>query len=266
MAVPVERYGDSARGSDPDWVPLESPLEIQVNGVQFTVTMRTPGDDEALSRGLLFTEGVIPGRDTPCDVVPVLCGGGLEGQRVDVRADPAALRWKGAGRSLVSSSSCGLCGKTSLEEVEQSGDPVAPHGALRASLVHEMQTQMRARQTDFTRSGGTHAAAAFTLDGSLLAVFEDIGRHNAVDKVAGGLLKAGRTADAACLTVSGRVSFEIVSKAAAIGVQHLIAVSAPSSLAVALCQQRGITLIGFCRDGRFTVYSHPDQVEGDAHG
>ena len=161
---------------------------------------------------------------------------------------------------MMSSSSCGLCGKTSMDELELEASPVRDHGALNGELVPRLQRLMRSRQAGFDRSGGVHAAAAFTLEGELLAVREDIGRHNAVDKVIGVLLREETLDRAAAMTVSGRVSFEIVSKAARANIQHLIAVSAPSSMAVEMCAAHGMTLIGFCREGRFTTYAHPEAI------
>ena len=260
VEVSVERHGDPTRGDQPDWLTVEAPLEIRVNGAPFTVTMRTPGQDEDLALGLLFTEGILVDSTVRPGLHPAPCGGGVHDRRMDVTVDPELIRWRGPGRSLMSSSSCGLCGKTSMEELELEASPVRDHGALDGELVPRLQRLMRSRQAGFDRSGGVHAAAAFTLEGELLAVCEDIGRHNAVDKVIGALLREETLDQAAAMTVSGRVSFEIVSKAARANIQHLIAVSAPSSMAVEMCAAHGMTLIGFCREGRFTTYSHPGGI------
>ncbi len=166
-------------------------------------------------------------------------------------------------RNVISASSCGICGKTSLDE---ENDRVQNNEVLKPGLVARMFEQVSARQRSFQQSGGTHAAGAFTIDGELLTVQEDIGRHNAVDKAIGWLINNRQLDKAKCLTVSGRVSYEIVNKAKAAGIPFLAAVSAPSSLAVDESEKAGISLLAFCRNDKLTVYSNPDQVAGEHTG
>ena len=258
--LPLRRFDRGSFEERDDALVIEAPLEILLNSEPFSVTMRTPGQELALVRGLLFTEGVLSSA-APFPVTRTACERGPWPRALDLEVPPELLSLDGQERRLISASSCGLCGKKSWSPLEAA--PVAPSApaTVSASEVLAMQERMRAKQSTFERSGGTHAAAAFDAQGQLLALAEDIGRHNAVDKVVGELLLSGRLEDAQTLTVSGRVSFEIVSKAAQASFALLIAVSAPSSLAVELAQQGGITLIAFCRQGRFNVYSHPERLK-----
>ncbi len=239
-----------------DFLTVESALQIRLNGQSFTITMRTPGHDTELTRGLLFTEDVAPENSNPQitlkrddkNEVTVACCHLKE-----------VLENKSA-RSILSSSSCGLCGKVELSELELEGIQLTPSAPLDVNLIPDMFRQMHEYQENFKKSGGCHAAAAFDIQGNLINSFEDIGRHNAVDKVIGGLLLTNKLTEAECLLVSGRVSYEIVAKAAKASIPYLIAVSAPSSLSVEMAGKAGMTLIAFCRDGRATVYSHVQHV------
>ncbi len=244
-----------------DVLSVEESLSISINGEPFTVTMRTPGAEQELITGLLFTEEVY--RDT--SILPVMEILNTNGKghitSVNVKLPPDKLLKDFAGnRNIISASSCGLCGRTSFEDT-LSKQKVAASGIMDPSFVTEMFNNMSQHQADFQKSGGVHASAAFTIKGELLEIREDIGRHNAVDKVIGGLILNGRLNEAACLTVSGRVSYEIVNKAQSAGISFLCSVSAPSSMAVELAEAAGITLMAFCRNNRLTVYSHPEKVE-----
>ena len=261
VSLPVTRFGDRSPTEPEDALTIEAPLEILINGKPFSVTMRTPGDELALVRGLLFTEGVLT-TNAPYRAATTRCQRGPWPRTLDLSVPADGLDLEGHERRLVSASSCGLCGKTSLGSLEDAVPPVTADTRVTADAVLEMQAAMRVEQAAFERSGGTHAAAAFTPDGKILAIAEDIGRHNAVDKVIGKLLLDERLGDASAMTVSGRISFEIVSKAARAQIPLLIAVSAPSSLSVELAHKSGMTLIGFCRDGRFNVYSHQGRIDG----
>lgn len=239
-----------------DFLTVEAPLQIRLNGQSLTVTMRTPGNDLELTRGLLFTEDIAPEgtdpilqlkRDDSGEVTTVCCT--LEGATIDKSA-----------RSQISSSSCGLCGKIELTDLSLSDIRLTASAKLDLGLISGMFRQMQERQENFRQSGGCHSAASFDIQGRLINSFEDIGRHNAVDKVIGDLLLKNNLRDAECLLVSGRVSYEIVSKAAKAGLSYLIAVSAPSSLAISIAEKTGMTILGFCRDGRATVYSNPSRV------
>ncbi len=269
MDLPVARHGDHDRRGDRDALCIEAPLEILINGAPFSVTMRSPGDELELARGLLFTEGVLPS-SAPYPYTSEACHRGPWPRKLDLSVPEEALHLDGHERRLVSASSCGLCGKTSLGSLEDAvpdvGDRRRETRALAPDRVLAMQREMRAQQLSFDRSGGTHAAAAFDAQGQTLAFAEDIGRHNAVDKVVGLLLLSDRLDDAWAMTVSGRVSFEIVSKAARAQIELLVAVSAPSSLSVELAHKSGMTLVGFCRQERFNIYSHPERIEGADRG
>jgi len=256
----------------PERVVEEGPLSVRVNGKPFTVTLRTPGDDRALVLGLLYSEGLIEKAD---DLLSLYedAPGAAEADLPEGAATWSAyvknlpsLDAKLSNRSLVSTSSCGFCGKTEWNEnlscaaegTESSGSekPKLTTGFLKACFE-----TMQARQGLFDATGGSHAAALFSVRGELLGFGEDAGRHNAVDKAVGRLWSAGSLDRAKVLCVSGRVSYEIASKAARAGVTVLAAVSAPSSLAVTYCRDHNITLIGFCRGPRATVYACPQRVK-----
>ncbi len=242
-----------------DRVACESALEVRLGDDPFSVIMRTPGDDEALALGFLFTEGVIADHDdvrgvttTEEDVV-----------RVDLApARAASLPALLAGRRQVTTtSSCGLCGRQSRESLDLQLAAVSVAWTVPAATVLGLAATLRAAQAGFEETGGLHAAGLFDLDGRLDDVAEDVGRHNAVDKLIGRRLRARRLpAHDRILFVSGRSSFEIVQKAWMAGVPMVGAVSAPSSLAVALAERAGITLLGFVRDGRANVYAHPARL------
>jgi FdhD protein len=251
----------------PDDLATEEPMEIRLEGpgappVPVAVTMRTPGSDFELAVGFLFTEGIV---DDPAEIRCVSYCEDLsaEEQRYNVvtvllsRAfDPEALR-----RSTFVSSSCGVCGKAALEQVEVRCDRIGPGPVVKAEVLTGLPSALRLAQRVFDRTGGLHAAGLFAPDGTLLTLREDVGRHNAVDKVVGHAVLAGDLPLAErILQVSGRLSFEIVQKAARAGVPIIAAVSAPSSLAVEAAERLGVTLVGFVRDGRFNVYAHPERI------
>jgi FdhD protein len=257
---------DGVRSERPDTVATEEPMEIRVGGPgqeakAVAVTMRTPGGDYELAAGFLFTEGLItPGevqRVAYCDDL------GDEEQRYNVVTitldrpfDHDRLH-----RNFYSTSSCGICGKAALEDVEVRCAPVASGTEVSAQVLVSLPDALRAKQRVFDRTGGLHAAGLFTPAGELITLREDVGRHNAVDKVIGEQLLAGRVPLADhVLQVSGRASFEIVQKAAVAGIPVVSAVSAPSSLAVEAAERFGMTLVGFVREGRCNVYAHPERV------
>ena len=248
-----------------DVLALEAPLQVSVNGVAFTVTMRTPGDDRRLARGLLHAEGILAE-----DAAPEWASCVDERLRlvrsIDARVDPAhVLREFENDRALLSTTSCGLCGVRDAGQIGADLPPLTVDGeVLDPARIPAMLDTMRARQDAFERSGGCHAAAAFTLCGEMLALAEDVGRHNAVDKVVGALLEEGVLARARVLLVSGRLSYEIVFKAWRARLPWLLAVSAPSSMAVLMGERLGICVAGFCRGERATFYSHAARVLGGA--
>ena len=262
----VTVVNDGVRSERTDTLATEEPLEIRVQGpgqdmMQVAVTMRTPGGDFELACGFLFTEGlIVPGEVRRVAYCDNLLG---EEQRYNVVSvtlerpfDAERLR-----RNFYATSSCGVCGKAALEDIEVRCEPVAPGPEVDLGLIVSLPDRLREAQAVFERTGGLHAAGLFSADGVVLAVREDVGRHNAVDKVIGERYLAGEVpASGTILQVSGRASFEIVQKAAVAGIPIVSAVSAPSSLAVEAADRFGMTLVGFVRDGRANVYTHPERV------
>jgi FdhD protein len=258
MAVPpqsaarVEVLRLPAGASEWDELAVEEPLEIRVNGTPIAVTMRTPGHDEELAVGFLLSEGIPvlkaqPSEDLAANAVEAEVQGAFDLGRLQ--------------RNFYTSSSCGVCGKGALEAVAVEAPRVESDLVVPAGLVAELPERLRESQPTFAATGGLHATGLFSADGELLVVREDVGRHNAMDKVVGwafgqGLLPLSDK----MLCVSGRLSFELVQKGAVIGCPIVVAVGAPSSLAVDLARDRGITVCGFVRDGRANVYSEPQRI------
>ena len=245
-----------------DALTVEEALQININNKPSTVSMRTPGDDIELVRGLLHAEGVI----NNIDLIPEVSLK-KENEKGIVTIVNVNIPEKELGegysnsRSLLSVSSCGICGKTELGDLAFIGKTIDDNDKIDIGLIHNMFSKMNAFQFDFRKSGGTHAAAAFTLKGDLLCAMEDIGRHNAVDKIVGKLINDKQLNDAKIITVSGRISYEIVIKCFKARIPFLAAVSAPSSLAVDYAKELGITLFAFCRDERATCYSNPQRTK-----
>ena len=253
----------------PETLVVEEPLEIRVNGTAVTVTMRTPGSDVELAQGFLLTEGVIARRE---DVLTVrYCKGAIGRRRLsntynvlDVTLAPdVAMPDTDVTRNFYTTSSCGVCGKASLDAVRL----ISRHGpgddpsTVAAETLSALPERLRDAQKVFASTGGLHGAALFGVDGTTLVVREDIGRHNAVDKVIGWALEQDRIPlTATVLLVSGRASFELTQKAVMAGIPVLAAVSAPSSLAVDLASQSGLTLVAFLRGESMNVYTRPDRV------
>lgn len=264
--VRVTAINDGIRSERPDSLATEEPMEIRVGGPgqsarAVAVTMRTPSADYELAVGFLFTEGLIaPGdvrRVAYCDdledeeqrynVVTVTLGRAFDHDRLH--------------RNFYATSSCGICGKAALDDVEVRCAPVADGSPMSADVLVSLPERLRSKQRVFDRTGGLHAAGLFTTEGELVSLREDVGRHNAVDKVIGEQVLAGAVPlSHHVLQVSGRASFEIVQKAAVAGIAIVSAVSAPSSLAVEAGNRFNMTIAGFVRDRRFNVYSHPERV------
>ena len=245
-----------------DEVAVEEPLEIRVDGAPLAVTMRTPGEDEELSAGFLAGEGLIGG---PGDIESVGPTEDLAANVVEVRTTRGLRRDPSAERHFYLSSSCGVCGKGALEFVRQEAPLAAPAPPLAPEVVLAAPEEARRRQRAFERTGGLHATALFEPSGELIELREDVGRHNAMDKAIGAQLLARRFPLAgvyAC--VSGRASFELVQKASLAGLAGIVAVGAPSSLAVDLSRERGMLLCGFVRGGSFNVYARPASSDGAA--
>ena len=261
---PVWRSADGrAPQPDTDALVVEEPLEIRCGGDAVSVTMRTPGHDRELALGFLVSEGVLTDPRNVRDVVQ--SAGGPTANVIDVRPTPdVRLDLSGLTRHVFTSSSCGLCGKTAIEAVHHHFPPLDDDVAVRACTLLGLPSVLAAAQTAFARTGGLHAAAVFAPDGSLIVVREDVGRHNAVDKVLGYGFAAGLLPwRGHLLLVSGRASFEIVQKALAGRLPVVAAVSAPSSLAVSFAEESGQTLIGFLRPGRLNVYTHRRRIHFD---
>lgn len=239
----------------------EEALQIKINGKPYTITMRTPGQDKLLTAGLLFTERVIQTREDIISFLEIPAPNGEHTLIVDVRVKQEALDGKNLfNRSIASSASCGVCGKIELCDLHTPEPPLLSDEKIDVQLIPDLLRQMQEEQSTFERTGGSHAAAIFSIDGTLLSAKEDIGRHNAVDKVIGDLLLSTRLHQASILFISGRISYEIAAKCAEASIPFLLAVSAPSSLAVNFCNRKGITLIGFCRANRATVYTNQQNV------
>jgi len=246
-----------------DQVAIEEPLQIRVASEAVSVTMRTPGDDAKLAVGFLFSEGIVR---SAADVGTVShCGRpGDEGYGnvIEVTAASGANlpleRAEAARRGTLTTAACGVCGRRQIDDL-LSQVPVLEGGASVSTRLLNADA-LTALQQNFAKTGGVHAAAALDYNGKLLASYEDVGRHNAVDKVVGDLVLSGRLGKAAVLLVSGRSSFEIVQKAAMAKVPVVASVSAASSLAIDLAQRAGITLVAFVRGGRFNVYSHAQRL------
>lgn len=250
-----------------DELAEEEPLEIRVGGRAISVTMRTPGDDVELTAGFLLTEGIL---HRPEDLVSVKsCAYDQEQSVVDAILAPGVrVNFAGLTRHFLTSSSCGLCGKAAIESVRRQFNPVQSSVRIVPEVLTALPEAMREAQAAFEKTGGLHAAALFDPAGRLIALREDVGRHNAVDKLIGhGLLHGLFPLDHHLLLVSGRASFEIMQKALAARIPVVAAVSAPSSLAVQFAEESGQTLVGFLRDRRMNVYAHPDRIAfGDDGG
>jgi len=240
----------------------EEALQIRINEKSYTITMRTPGNDDILAAGLLFSEGIINQPDDILEIHETPTPGEDFTLAVDVQIKEAVLANQNIfNRAIASSASCGVCGKTDICDLVVPVKLNTTPDKLEIGRIPQMLEKMRALQETFEKTGGSHAAALLTIGGGVLGVREDIGRHNAVDKVIGELFLQGRLHLAEIMLISGRVSYEIVAKCSRAKISFLLAVSAPSSLAVDFCDRSGITLIGFCRDNRATVYTHSENIQ-----
>lgn len=256
----VTEWEDGAARAVEDSLAVEEPLEIRVNGTPVTVTMRTPGHDLELAAGFLLTEGIIASADEIAESaapgttdLKVLA----ESNTVDLQLRTGNFDATGLQRNFFAASSCGICGKSTIESIRRRGLRAPnPEFHVRPDVLCRLPDAIRTEQAVFERTGGLHAAALFNAEGTLLALREDIGRHNAVDKVIGWALYTAKMPLAeSILMVSGRGGFEIVQKAVAAGIPVLASVSAPSSLAVEMAREMGMTLVGFLRGRRFIVYA-----------
>ena len=249
----------------PDDVAVEAPLAVRLEGRSVAVIMRSPGRDRELAAGFLLSEGAIRSPEDLFEVT-VCPSSAPEGGVVDVMLrNPDAVDFGRLTRHVLTSSACGLCGRTTMDAALAVHAPLPPPAGpvCEAATLFSLPEKQRRAQEAFARTGGQHAAALFTLDGTLIAIEEDVGRHNAVDKLAGSALLSGRwPLSDAILLLSGRASFELIQKALASRIPIVCSVGAPSSLAVALAERSGITLCGFLKAGRANVYTHPARLGG----
>ncbi|HLH42862.1 MAG TPA: formate dehydrogenase accessory sulfurtransferase FdhD [Bryobacteraceae bacterium] len=259
LSAPVQRFGGNSPRREQDLLAVEEPLQIRLGERDVSITMRTPGNDAELAVGFLFTEGIL---ESAADIARIDCG---ENQ-VDVTLGPGveidAARLQ---RNFYTTSSCGVCGKASIEALALAGCAMLPRGIPQVAeyTLHSLPAKIREAQALFDRTGGLHAAALCSAQGELIAVREDVGRHNAVDKLVGWAVMEGAVPlRDRIVVVSGRASFELVQKSAMAGIPILAAVGAPSSLAVKTALRFGMTLIGFLRQERFNVYAGADRIRG----
>lgn len=249
----IVRYAAGRSETADDVLVDEAPVEFRLGGVPIAVVMRTPGHDEELGLGFAITEGIVFG---PHEVVEIRHTGSEGGDRYDiVLADGIVVDPEQFRRNLFTSSSCGVCGKASIDAVRVTARHVPDGPRLAAGVVPTLPETMRGAQDAFEESGSVHAAAAFDEEGTLLALREDVGRHNAVDKLVGRLARAAWPLDPMIMMVSGRISFEMVQKAAVAGIPIVAGVSGASSLAAELGDELGMTVMGFVRGDRFNVYT-----------
>jgi len=257
---PVIRINAHGRTVEPDLLPAEEPVEFRLDGVPLAVLMRTPGDDEDLGRGFALTEGIIL-RPGELASVNEIGGASGEGRYELVLADGVEVDPEQFRRNLYATSSCGVCGKASIDAVRVAARPVPSGPRIGRATLAAMMGRMRDHQPGFEMSGGLHAAAAFSPLGELVAIREDVGRHNALDKLIGHLAAEKWPIPESVVTVSGRISFELVQKAAVAGLSFIAGVSAASSLAADLATELGVTVAGFVRGPEFNVYAHAQRVE-----
>ena len=265
--VPVTRVGAEGVSRTTDVAAAEEPLDIRLHGRSFAVIMRTPGEDRALAAGFLLSERIIrsaddvgaiehcrhPDQAKAHHVVDVFLRGSAAARVPEMLANR---------REIIANSSCGVCGRATIEELVADIAPLTTGWSVGVDVIRGLPDRLRTRQSTFDETGGLHGAALFAPDGSLLASAEDVGRHNAVDKSIGALLLDDRDLTPGMLMVSGRVSFEIVQKAWLAGIPLVAAISAPTSLAVELAQEAGITLLGFVREKSLNIYTHTSRVGG----
>jgi FdhD protein len=244
-----------------DRAATEEPLEIRLHGQPFAVIMRTPGHDRELSAGFLLSERVIAGSDDLGAIAHCRDADAENVVNVTLTDESILHRVLADRRQVATNSSCGLCGRRTIESLIVNLPPLAPRWTIATSTLVELPNRLRSSQAAFDVTGGLHAAGLFGCDGTLVEVAEDVGRHNAVDKVIGRmLLREALPLSSHLLCVSGRTSYEIVQKAVIAGIPLVAAVSAPSSLAIELADASGLTLVGFVRGDGFNIYTHPERI------
>jgi FdhD protein len=257
LTVPVHKIEGDSSAPFQDLLAVEEPLEIRLGEKTISITMRTPGHDRELAAGFLFTEGILQSSHEIREIQRAK-------NSITVQLNPdVEVDFERLQRNFYTTSSCGVCGKASIEALQVQGCPVLPRSSatVESKVIHRLPQAQRDEQAVFERTGGLHAAALFDFKGKLILLREDVGRHNAVDKLIGSEMLAGRTPlSDTLLLVSGRASFELTQKALMAGIPILAAVGAPSSLAVETAQRFNMTLLGFVRNGRFNIYSGASRI------
>jgi FdhD protein len=259
-AIEVQRVRDGQRSIAEDRAATEAPLEIRLHGQPFVMTMRTPGDDRDLAIGFLLAEQVIAG---PADVGSISQADDESAIDISLRGEAATrLEWRlERRRHVAATSACGVCGRQTADALDLPVAPITAAWTMPAAVVARLPDRLRAQQAVFDHTGGLHAAGLFDAGGDLVEIAEDVGRHNAVDKIVGRMLRRGALPlSEHVLCVSGRASFELVQKALVSGIPVLVAVSAPSTMAIDLATRHGLTLAGFTRGDGFNLYTHPARI------
>ncbi len=257
----TSRFKDNSLFSVEYHLAVEELLEIHVNDSPYAVIMRLPGDDVTLVAGFCFTEGIIKSRDDLLSIKRCEANASKSRVLVHLKQERPQDHTHPEERPVyVSQSSCGLCGRSKADEIFRRLDPVATSHRIHLGEILALKGRFEAEQTIFQLTGATHSASVFDIDRNLLAFAEDIGRHNAFDKVIGRLVLNGATQDAFLAIVSSRLSFEMVQKAAVLGLEIFCGLSAPTSMAVAMAEQLNMTLIGFLRENSMSIYSHPERI------
>ncbi len=268
--IEVVHLGPAGREPRADLVAVEEPMEVRVNGASFAVIMRTPGSDAELAAGFLLAEDVVRTADEllvieQCEDTDEEGRGNTLNVTVTGDADQRLAERLGERRQVMMTASCGLCGRRTIESLRARVSHVDGRWQIAPAIVSSLPQRLRAAQSVFDATGGLHAAGLFARDGNLILIAEDVGRHNAVDKIVGRrLIEGALPLDDTILVVSGRTSYELVQKALLAGIPFVAAVSAPSSIAIRLAIDSGITLCGFVRGETFNVYAHSERVAGSA--
>jgi len=267
LTVPIQRIEGDSSSPHQDLLAIEEPLEIRIGDKTISITMRTPGHDFDLAAGFLFTEGILADARQIQSIHRSENAGNRRqsGNSVTVELQLGVeIDFERLQRHFYTTSSCGVCGKASIEALQSQGCPLLPRNSpvLDSSIIHRLPEALRREQAVFERTGGLHAAALFDTAGNLTLLREDVGRHNAVDKIIGSEMMSNHTPlNDKLLLVSSRASFELVQKALMAGIPVLAAVGAPSSLAVETAQRFNMTLLGFVRDNRFNIYSGASRIQ-----
>jgi FdhD protein len=259
-AIEVQRVRDGQRSVAEDRAATEAPLELRLNGQPFVMTMRTPGADGDLAIGFLLAEQVI---GEPADIGSITQADDESAIDIALRGAAATrLDWRlQTRRHVAATSACGICGRQTADALDLPIAPISADWTMTGTVVARLPDRLRAQQAVFDHTGGLHAAGLFTADGDLVEIAEDVGRHNAVDKIVGRMLRKGALPlSSHVLCVSGRASFELVQKALVSGIPVLVAVSAPSTMAIDLATRHGLTLVGFTRGDGFNLYTHPWRI------